>query len=133
MLGEQIGEMRGKRSARRVISADTIFKAEVSFEDSGKLMGIQGGNVATYCATSRPDGTLYGEGQGVFLTVGGESIAWKGIGTGRFTGGGAVSYRGGLVFTTASQKLAHLNSIAGVFEFEVDADGNTHSKIWEWK
>ena len=33
MLGEQIGELRGKRTARRVLSTDGGFKVEVSFED----------------------------------------------------------------------------------------------------
>ena len=31
------------------------------------------------------------------------------------------------------QKLVRLNSVGGAFEFEVDAEGNTHLKIWEWK
>jgi len=26
-----------------------------------------------------------------------------------------------------------LNTIAVVFEYEADADGNTRSKTWEWK
>jgi len=43
-----------------------------------------------------------------------------------------VSYRGCLIYSTTSAKLARLNTLAGVFEFEVDAEGNTHSKIWAW-
>jgi hypothetical protein len=133
MLGEQIGEMSGRRTARRVLSADNTFKVEVSFEDRGKMLGMDGGNVGTYCATNRADGTLVGEGHGVFVTDGGETVCWKGVGTGAFTGGGAVSYRGAVIYTTASKKLARLNAVAGAFEFNVDAEGNTHSKIWEWK
>ena len=133
MLGEQIGELRGRRTARRVLSVDSLFKVEVSFEDRGKMLGMEGGNIGTYVSTPRADGSLFGEGQGVFITKDGETVAWKGVGTGRFTGGGAVSYRGSLVYTTASTKLAPLNAIAGVFEFEVDPDGNTLSKIWAWK
>lgn len=56
----------------------------------------------------------------------------EGIGTGRFGAGGSVSYRGCLIYSTTSAKLARLNTLAGVFEFEVDAEGNTHSKIWAW-
>jgi hypothetical protein len=44
-----------------------------------------------------------------------------------------VSYRGSLTYSTTSPKLARLNSIAGVFEFDSDADGNTNSRTWEWK
>lgn len=133
MLGEIVGEMRGRRTGRRVLSIDSGFKVEVNFEDKGKLMGLDGGGIGTYVAVPRADGTLCGEGQGVFVTPDGETAAWKGIGTGKFTGGGAVSYRGALTFNTMSKKLAQLNTFAGVFEFEVDADGNTHSKIWMWK
>jgi hypothetical protein len=133
MLGEQIAEFRGKRTSRRVISADAGFKVEVSFEERGKLYGWEVSDIGTYWASNRPDGSLYGEGQGVIVTNEGETATWRGIGTGKFTGGGAVSYRGSLCYTTTSPKLSRLNSIAGVFEFEVDADGNTRSKTWEWK
>jgi len=26
-----------------------------------------------------------------------------------------------------------LNSVAGVFEYEVDSEGKTQTKVWEWK
>jgi hypothetical protein len=133
MLGELIGDLRGKRSGRRVLSIDSGFEVEVSFEDTGKMLGIEGGNIGTYSAKPRADGTLCGEGIGVFVTADGDTVTWKGLATGRFTGGGAVAYRGSLTYNTTSKKLAKLNTIAGVFEFEVDAEGNTHSKIWEWK
>ena len=55
------------------------------------------------------------------------------LGAGKFEPGGAVSYRGILYFQTASQKLARLNATPGVFEYEVDTEGKTHTKIWEWK
>jgi hypothetical protein len=97
------------------------------------MLGIEGGNIGTYSSKPRADGTLCGEGHGVLVTQDGDTVTWKGIATGMFTGGGAVAYRGSLSYNTASKKLAKLNSIAGVFEFEVDAEGNTHSKIWEWK
>ena len=133
MLGEQISESRGKRSARRVVSTDGGFKVEVSFEDTGKMLGIDMTNIGTYLSASRPDGSLYGEGQGVVLTHDGGMATWKGAGVGKFLGGGAVSYRGALYYSTATPALARLNGIATVFEFEVDANGNTHSKLWEWK
>ena len=58
---------------------------------------------------------------------------WKAGGVGKFVGGGAVSYRGAVYFTTASPGLARLNPVAGVFEYDVDVEGNTHTKLWEWK
>jgi len=133
MLGEQIYEARGKRVGRRALSADSGFKVEVTFEDSGKILGIEMNDFGTYTAAPRPDGTLYGEGQGISMTKDGEMATWKGAGVGRFVGGGAVSYRGALYFSTASAKLARLNSVAAIYEFEVDANGNVTSKMWEWK
>jgi hypothetical protein len=133
MLGEMIGESRGKRTGRRVLSVDNGFKVEVAFESNGKLLGIDAMEVGTYCAVSRPDGSLYGEGHGVIIGADGNNATWKGQGVGKFVEGGAVSYRGAVYYSTASPKLARLNSVAAVFEFDVDAEGNTHSKLWEWK
>ena len=134
MLGDLIAEAKGKRTGRRVLPTDGAgLKVEVAFESSGKLLGTDVHEIGTYVSGTRPDGTLYGEGQGVVLTAGGDAITWKGAGVGKFTGGGAVSYRGAVYYHSASPKFARLNSVAGVFEFEVDAAGNTSSKLWEWK
>jgi hypothetical protein len=65
MLGEQIYTGQGKRTARRVIGTRPV-NVEVSFEDSGKLIGIEGMNIGTYTSKARADGTLAGEGKGVF-------------------------------------------------------------------
>ncbi len=60
--------------------------------------------------------------------------SWTGQGVGKFTGrGSAVSFRGAVYYQTTSAKLAHLNNIAVVFEYETDENGNTHGKFWEWK
>ena len=132
MLGEQIGETRGKRIVRRVLSSDPV-KVEVTFEDSGKMLGISVNGFGTYISQVRPDGTIYGEGEGAYTTVDGELLAWKGSGLGRFKEDGAVSYRGILYYRTTSQKLARLNTVAGVFEYETSANGETQAKVWEWK
>ena len=71
--------------------------------------------------------------QGVVVTSEGEMATWKGQGVGKLGPGGAVSYRGSLYFITSSAKLASLNTMAVVFEYEVDAAGNTKTKGWEWK
>jgi hypothetical protein len=133
MLGEQIVSGRGRRSGRRVTATSPKLVVEVSFEDRSSMLGIDGGNIGTYVSSTRPDGTLEGEGQGVFAAPDGQIAAWKAVGNGRYMADGAVSYRGGIVFSSASPVFARLNAVAGVFEFEVDAEGNTSSKIWEWK
>lgn len=132
MIGEQIGETRGKRLVRRVLSTEPPT-AEVSFEDSGQLFGVSTTGMGTYTSVINPDGSIFGQGQGINMTPDGDGIAWKGSGFGKFGAGGAVSYRGMLFFKSNSPKLAHANNVCGAFEYEVDASGNTVSKIWEWK
>jgi hypothetical protein len=132
MLGEMIGESTGKRIVRRVVSTDPL-RVEVSFEDSGKVFGVNTTGFGTYTSALRPDGSVYGEGEGAYMTQDGELITWKGSGLGTFKEKGAVSYRGILYYQTASKKLARLNTVPGVFEYEIDPEGKTHAKSWEWK
>jgi hypothetical protein len=132
MLGEKLGESTGKRLSRRVLSVDPPT-AEVSFEDSGSMLGVATTGMGTYTSVIQPDGAIFGTGQGLMMTAEGETITWKGSGVGHFGAAGAVSYRGMLFYRTASQKLAALNSACGVFEYEVDSAGNTSSTVWEWK
>ena len=132
MIGEMIGESKGKRIVRRVISADPLT-AEVTFEDSGHMLGVPTAGTGTYTSVVSPDGSIFGHGQGMNATNDGEAVLWTATGSGRFGSGGSVSYRGMLFYKTASTKLARLNNACGAFEFEVAADGSTVSKVWEWK
>jgi len=133
MLGEQIGEETGKVMVRRVISVDGGTKVEVTVQSTGKLLGIETRGNVTYCAGIRQDGSLYGEAQGLVVGKGGEQASFKAAGVGRLLEGGAVSYRGASYYYSDSPKLKRLNTVASVFEYEADADGNTKSKLWEWK
>jgi hypothetical protein len=135
MLGEMIGETRGKITGNRVLPSDgQAPKIESSFQESGKMFGMEVTDMGTYWSVTRAGGMLYGEGQGITMIKDGEMASWTGQGVGKFTGrGGAVSFRGALYYQTSSSKLARLNSVAVVFEFEVDETGNTHGKFWEWK
>jgi hypothetical protein len=132
MLGEQIGETKGRRLVRRVLSVNPTT-AEVSFEDSGQMLGVPTTGMGSYTSVVQPDGSIFGHGQGLNMTADGEGVTWTGTGVGHFGPGGSVSYRGMLFFHTTSQKLARLNNACGAFEYEVDATGATVSKVWEWK
>ena len=132
MLGNQIGETRGKRLVRRVLSVGPTT-AEVSFEDSGQLLGIKTTGMGTYTSTVRPDGSIFGQGQGMNMTDDGEAVTWTGTGLGKFGPGGSVSYRGMLFLQTDSKKLAGLNNTCAAFEYDIDPSGQTVSKLWEWK
>ncbi len=134
MLGEQLGEERGKVTGTRVLSVGASgAEVEVSFSAAGKFMGMDVTDWGTYRSNSSDGKVFFGEGQGILMTRDGETITWTGQGSGRFSGPGTISYRGALYFHTSSQKLASVNGVCAVYEYEVDPEGNTHTKTWEWK
>jgi hypothetical protein len=132
MLGDQLGETKGKRIVRRVVATEPPTM-EVSFEDKGQMLGVPVSGVGTYTSVLRPDGSIHGEGQGMMLSQDGEGVTWTGTGLGTIGTAGSVSYRGMLFYRTNSQKFARLNNCSAAFEYEVDGDGNTIARVWEWK
>ena len=134
MLGDKIGEMSGKIVSQRVLSIEGAGpKMETSFQQNGTVLGTKVKETGTYVTIVRDDGTQFGEGQGIMITADGEMATWAGHGVGRANKDGTASYRGSLIFQTTPAQLSRLNNIAVVFEYTVDADGNTHSHYWEWK
>jgi hypothetical protein len=134
MLGEKIGEMSGKIGSQRVLSIERGGpKVETSFQQNGSLLGTNVKETGTYWTVVRPDGTLYGEGQGVTTAKDGKMATWTGHGVGVTKKDGAASYRGALYYQTMPSRWSRLNKVAVLFEYEVDAEGNTHSEYWEWK
>ena len=134
MLGDRIGEDVGKVTSQRVLPAvNGAPRMETTFQSSGSIYGVGITETGTYVAAVRPDGSLYGEGQGVLMGKGGEMATWTGQGVGTTKKDGSVSYRGACFYQSASPAWARLNSIAGLFEYEVDAQGNTRGQLWEWR
>ena len=118
MLGDQIGEDKGKITSQRVLDVvDGIPKMEISFSSIGKYKGIETTEITTYWSTPRPGGALYSEGQGVLMTKDGQDMAtWTGQGIGRFTSPGKIRFTGSLFFSASSNgKLAFLNNIVGKY------------------
>lgn len=134
MLGEQLGEERGKITGYRVVRSGAGGpRVEISFQATGKIAGTEHKDIGTYWSAMRSGGFLYGEGQGVMMTKDGDSVMWVGQGTGRFKPEGGMKWRGAVYYETTSQKLARLNGMAVVFEHDTDANDNLTSKYWEWK
>jgi hypothetical protein len=132
MLGELIEETTGKRVGRKVISNEPLV-LEVTCENTGKLLGKDVMEIGTYISRIRPDGSIYAEGQGVYMTGGGDTISWKRSAVGLFGESGTVNYRGATYYSTTSPNFTRLNSVAGIFELHADAVGALHTKAWEWK
>ena len=134
MQGEKIGEASGKVTSRRVLANPGGGpKMETSFEASGRLLGVEGTETGTYSSVIRPDGALFGDGQGIIMGKGGELATWVGQGVGTIRKDGGVSYRGAIYYQTSSAAWLRLNTVAAIFEYEVDAQGNSRSQLWEWK
>jgi hypothetical protein len=134
-LGELIEEARGVITGRRVLDVEGP-RIETSQKLDGKFGGVDGSDIGTYCTVMRGN-EMYGEGQGIITTKDGQGMAtWTGQGIGRFTGSGKISFRGSVFYGTGSNsggKLSFLNNRIGVFEYEVDEQGNCSVKAWEWK
>jgi hypothetical protein len=133
MLGEQIGTESGKVTGYRILRSEMGPQVEVSFQAAGQILGIDHSTMGTYTSTIRPDGTVFGEGQGLARGAKGQVASWVGQGIGKPGRGQAISYRGAIYYQSASPEWSRLNGVAAVFEYEVDEQGNSNAKVWEWK
>lgn len=134
MLGELLGEDIGQITNIRVLPPEGgVPCVEVTFQADGTLLGIHTHDLGTYTSTPRPDGTFFGQGQGILTTEDGQVASWVGQGVGKVVRPGAYSYRGAIYCSTASPALARLNECALLFEFDSDESGKTSSKTYEWK
>ena len=134
MLGDQIGAERGKVTGYRILRSEGAGpKVEVAFQAAGNILGVDHSTLATYTSIMRPDGTVFGEGQGVVKGANGQMASWVGQGVGKLGRGQAINYRGAIYYQSASPEWSRLNNVAAIYEYEVDEQGNTDAKIWEWK
>ncbi|MEU9131228.1 hypothetical protein AB0D08_24500 [Kitasatospora sp. NPDC048540] len=135
MLGDLVGVESGRTTVQRVVASDHGLPpaVETSFEADGQLLGVPVHDLGSYTARLRADGTLSGLGQGVLMSPTGAHASWTGLGVGRFAEGGGTSWRGVIVYESASPEFADLRGVAGAFEWDVEADGSAHGKLWAWK
>jgi hypothetical protein len=135
MLGELLGQMEGKvsSSSQRVVDIKGRTM-ETTVMASGSLKGVQVTETLTYVANPTSKGVLHGVGNGILTTEDGDIVTFTGEGIGAFDASGVLKWRGAIFFDTSSEgKLGSLNNIVGVFEAQVDAQGNFRDKTWEWK
>lgn len=142
MVGEKIAEMAGQTTGLRVLPATGNHEhlqghgpvIEVSMQQQGKVYGVEVTDMGTYEACLQDGGFYEGSGQGVGVTRDGEVVTWTGTGIGRPTGKGtAVNWRGSIHYQTKSPKLSKLNGTCFIFQFDVDEQGKTSSRIFEWR
>jgi hypothetical protein len=136
-LGNPFLEEKGKVIVQRVIGiTNGLPRIETSFAANDIINGnIAAREIGSYVTAPRPNSNiLSGEGQGVITTKDGEMATWTGQGIGHFTSDGKIVFIGSLFFTTTSTtKLAFLNNMVGIFQYQADTSGNTSAKVWGWK
>ena len=134
-LGDLVYEKTGKVSGIRVLSSDvSATKLELDLQTSGQIRGTAQNCLWTYTQVTRSDGSIYGEGRGVMTTQDGDVLHLIGHGSGQAPApGGTTKFRGMIHPHTTAAKYADLNTIGLVGNYDVDADGNTVFKCFEWK
>jgi hypothetical protein len=136
MLGDKIGEERGKVTSRRALkSGDPHYlKLEISFESQATIYGIQCMSIGTYEVYERISGQLYGVGQGMIRTQDGEGAIWNGHGVGTPAPDGGVKFAASAAFQAGPQgKLARLNHVLVLVQHIASGDGSVKSTYTEWK
>ena len=133
MLGEKLGEVQGATVTTVLPTHGSSPRFETKVEGGGTLLGESVKFLATYWSEVRADGSLYGEcpNSGVFMTQDGEVATFIASGAGGFTSEGGAFFRGAVYFQTSGSKLARLNGICGVHEWDVDAEGTGKWVLWE--
>jgi hypothetical protein len=136
-LGNPFLEEKGKVVVQRITGiTNGLPRIETSFSANDTINGnIAAREMGTYVTAPRPNSNvLFAEGQGVITTKDGEMATWTGQGIGHFASDGKLVFRGSLFFTTTSNgKLAFLNNMVGIFQYQADTSGNTSAKVWGWK
>jgi hypothetical protein len=140
MLGELIYESSGKIVSQKVVDTGDIYnpsaKVELSYSGSGYMQGI--GNVTetwTFVNTHLKNNITQGIGKGVIMTDDGNGVATATeLGRGFHMSPETIVYPGARVFSADSNgKLAFLNELVGVTQWEVDSLSNYKVKMWQWK
>ena len=133
-LGELVLDDSGQITGIRVLSTDASgTNLEISAQLTGTIRGVGHTTLWTYTVLQRPDGSLYGGGNGVLTTVNGDVIHLIGSGAGKANPGGTVRFCTMLHAHGATGQNADLNYIGLTGEYEVAADGTATNKNWEWK
>lgn len=134
-LGNLVLDETGSVTGVRVLSNDaTGTTMEFCLQLTGTIRGVAETTLWTYTTLTRPDGSIYGEGQGVMTTQEGDVISLKGHGSSKAVGPGETTRFSTMLHAhSASAKYADLNSIGLVGEYDVAPGGSATNKNWEWK
>ena len=134
MIGEMIGELTGKVVGQRIVKHHGgHMMIERTFEEKGKILGVDVTFLATTWSKERSQGGEFTKGHGILMTKNGEKVKLHGSGVSVQGKGPGRSLRGIRYAQTTAPSLSRLNNVALLFEIEVTPEGMMTDKWWEWK
>jgi hypothetical protein len=147
-LGEPLFVEQGRITGQRVLAVvpqpqlETSFMANTSINNGTGFL-VNAINIGTTTITLNADGTFRGEGQGILRTGGGGFASWTSQTVGNLAPGGNIIVRGvtfwstptssSTTTTTTTSELAFMNGVIGLFEMQIDSQGNLSVTEWEWE
>jgi hypothetical protein len=142
-LGEPLFVEQGRITGQRVLTVapqpqiETSFMANTSI-NNGTGFVVNAINIGTTTITLNADATFRGEGQGILRTEGGGFASWTSQTVGNLAAAGNIIVRGVTFWSTppsssTTSELAFMNGVIGLFEMEIDRQGNLSVREWEWK
>lgn len=121
--------LKGKNIGTRVIE---VNNGPTKVEESIVLSGMMNGVNVTETETNLVSGTGYGAGQGIVMANDGEMATYNLQGYGPHTLGPIV-HGLHIYSTTSTGKLAFLNNIVGIVEYDFSHFPSVLVKEWAWK
>ncbi len=134
MIGEMIGELTGKVVGQRLVKHHGgEMMLERTFEEKGKILGVEVTFLATTWSRERPQGGMATKGHGIMMTKDGGKVHLHGSGITVQGKSPGTSIRGIRYAQTSVPSLIRLNNVGLVLEMEITPEGVMHEKWYEWK
>ena len=148
-LGEPLFVEQGRITGQRVLAVapqpqvETSFMANTSINNATGFV-VNAINIGTTTIALNADGTFRGEGQGILRSEGGGFASWTSQTVGSLAQGGNIIVRGVTFWSTppssssstaatTPSELAFMNGVIGLFEMQIDSQGNLSVTEWEWE
>ncbi|MDQ3838064.1 MAG: hypothetical protein M3297_02215 [Thermoproteota archaeon] len=142
MLGDILYELNDiKIISQRIIEEDPNgIRIESTIYASSNFRGKDITETTTFWTMPirSNNNVLYGEANGVLMTKDRQGLAtFRGRGLTFKLGNDRIKDRGCRIYSTTdaseTNKLSYLNSLVGLFEYDIDESGRRTLRIWEWK
>ncbi len=131
LIAEEFGEPMGFRILPDEGKGQWI---EVSNRSQGKFLGEDSTTLVTYKFTVKPDGSLYGEGQGIAYLKDGSMSAWTATGTGTQKGPGSPqSWKVNFQYRNPTGKFTRFADRPLYVEYEVDEAWKSKARLFDTK